>query len=113
MPVEPGTDPMVLIMARLAEWGEKRADKEAAQQTVELANALASETWITHGVQEARWVAHGENCPYCSRLNGQKRRLRSAYVEQGADFHGFIPTRAVKHGPLHNGCDCNLVPLTG
>ena len=106
-------DALTAIMARLAEWGEKKADKEASQQTVELANALASETWITHGVQEARWVAHGENCPYCSRLNGQKRRLRSAYVDQGKDFHGFTPSRAVKHGPLHSGCDCSLIPLTG
>jgi hypothetical protein len=99
---------------RLEEWGEKRADKIAENETVRANNAIAREVFIVAGIARLKWVAIGsETCPYCRALDGKVVGIQSAFVDEG-DFKpsGQVPMKIRGphfHPPLHGGCDCAVV----
>jgi hypothetical protein len=61
-----------------------------------------------------RWSARGESCPLCKKLDGRRIPIGGAFLDEGStvEADGVDPlpvVRKIKHGPLHNGCDCVVV----
>lgn len=87
-----GTDPEILaaIDERLAEWEEKRAEKESVEETNRGRNVFAKALYSLAGVSVLRWVTSGSACPLCEPLDGRT----------------FSPD-SIPQCPLHRGCECS------
>ena len=103
------------VLGRLDEWGDKRADKIAANETVRGNNAITREVFFLAGVTSLVWVTMGSKpCPYCQELSGRVVGIESAFTSAGSDVQpkGQEPM-AMKsdhfHPPLHAGCVCGIV----
>lgn len=107
-------EPEDVLEARLEEWDEKRAEKVAQHESRNALHAMVLTFYIFSGVVRYRWVASGENCPYCSALDGKVVGVGESFVGKGEDFEpdgAETPLRKrhnVKHPPLHGGCDCTI-----
>lgn len=101
-----------MIIGRSDEWQEKRADKIATRETVQLSSAVANTVFFAT-VGYCIWRTRGpKTCPYCQALEGRKIVSGDYFVEEGnwepsgAD-NGPMKIRGIKrHPPLHAGCDC-------
>lgn len=101
---------------RLDEWEEKRAEKSAMRETVQLAGAVAVWAFAANERYSVTWVTFGDNCPYCDSLDGKTIDTRSeVFVEGGSEVDPADgenePLRVrydVGHAPVHSGCDCGL-----
>lgn len=102
------------VQERLAGWEETEAQKNARRETYRGVNAFAYALYGESGVSYLRWVATGENCPYCNALNGKIVGMNQSFVGAG----DFKPLGAAgplrirnqrKHAPLHAGCDCMVI----
>ena len=107
-------DPAPRIEERLDDWEEKNAAKIARRESFRATNAFVWAAFGALGVQFLRWVASGDNCPYCDDLNGKVAGIAQAFLEagefqpDGAD--GPLKIRnTVRHPPVHDGCDCMIV----
>lgn len=112
---ESSEDQIAAIEERLLEWSERRPDKIARWETVQITNAVAVETYKASGIQRIRWVIFDEHCPYCRYLNGKVIGIDSAFLESGVPFQPegaekpLRPSVKVRHAPAHDGCDCQVV----
>jgi hypothetical protein len=105
------------LRGRLDEWAEKRPGKVAANETVRAANALAVERMRSEGVVIKRWASSGsDTCPYCASLNGTAVEIErpfftdsDTYQPEGAETP-LTFTSSIGHPPVHQGCDCSVVP---
>jgi len=113
---EKNEEPIEAITTRLNEWEEKRADKTAMNETVQLSNAVAKVVFGGAGIIRLRWVALGsKSCPLCQELNGKVVGIDKPFLaegdklesEGGAEIQLYRPTT---HPPLHQGCVCQIVP---
>lgn len=101
------------LQTRIDEWGEKRADKIADNETVRLNGAITREVFLAAGITRIVWVTMGSKpCPYCLELNGRTVGIESAFVTEG-DFQptGQDPMMIKSphfHPPLHQGCVCGV-----
>lgn len=107
-----------VIEERLAEWAEKRAEKIAEQESVQLGNAVARFAYVAAGVTALRWVANSGACPLCRRLNGRVVGTEEAFADEGDVIEpdgesedGTTPEpltvqRKTLHPQAHRGCDC-------
>ena len=104
-----------VINTRTEEWGEKRADKVALDETTRFGNAIAMGTWIAAGSIYVMWINTGKrSCPYCRELNNKKIKIGTYFVKDGEDFQpGGTEKMKINgskmHPPLHQGCICMLV----
>lgn len=102
------------ITARLDEWVEVRPDRVALWESIAMANAAAREVWRKAGRREMRWVAVGDDCPYCNRLDGKTVGVEQPFVPAGGEVEGAdgddpLPVeRNTFHPPAHPGCDCMI-----
>lgn len=109
-----GDDPAPWVEARLQEWEQKRPDKTAQRETVQAGNAVAREVYAAAGIRKLRWHAFGENCPYCSALNGRTVGIDSTFLAAGESLqpdgadHPLTTSVDVRHPPGHDGCDCQI-----
>lgn len=108
-------DPMAELEERLAEWEETRPGKDAERETVQGSSALAKMAFAVGGVTVLRWAASGKSCPLCNELDGQVAAIEGNFVPAGGtvEAEGASPLtteRPVGHPPLHQGCDCSIVP---
>lgn len=107
-------DPAEVLEARLDEWEEKRADKVAREESRSALHAMVLAFYVLAGVVRYRWVASGENCPYCRALDGKIVGIQEVFVAKDEDFEpegAERPIRKrhhVKYPPLHGGCDCTI-----
>jgi len=85
-----GVDPVAALQGRFDEWGDKRPDKLADWETKQAGNATTVETYKAAGVQPTL-SAGGTACPLCQDADGQ-------------------PVSDVGYPPLHDGCECDVVP---
>lgn len=83
-------DILAAIEQRLTEWEQKRADKEAADETNRGRNIFAKALYSLAGVSLLRWVASGNACELCTPLDGRT----------------FSPA-SIPECPLHRGCECS------
>ena len=103
------------VLGRLDEWGDKRADKIAANETVRGNNAITREVFFLAGVTSLVWVTMGSKpCPYCQELSGRVVGIESAFTSAGSDVQpkGQEPMSMKSdhfHPPLHAGCVCGIV----
>lgn len=106
--------PADAIKERLDGWESTEAAKNARRETFRAVNALAYAAYGFAGVAYLRWVARGENCPYCRALNGRIVGYNAPFVGEG-DFSPdgadapLQVRRPSKHPPIHDGCDCQIV----
>lgn len=110
-----GADIGEAVGARLDEWGEKRPEKIAKNETVRAGNAVAKEAWRVAGVRQVAWKAFGKNCPYCTAMDGRIVGIDQVFLEPG-DFQPdgatvAMPVKsAIGHPPAHGSCDCAVDP---
>jgi HK97 family phage portal protein len=109
-------DPVEEIQQRLAEWIERRPDKVAMNETIQLSNAVARAVFAGAGIIYLVWTTtSGKSCPFCDEMNGKRVGVEQDFVppdtvlEAGekAKMHIYAPT---SHPPLHEGCECVIVP---
>jgi len=110
--VEAGRDPLEALDERFSEWEERRPEKTASWETIRANNAVAWFVFVAAGILKLRWVASGDNCPYCSRLNGRVIGIRDNFLAAGDPFKPdgadtpLVNDHDVRHPPAHEGCDC-------
>jgi HK97 family phage portal protein len=111
---ETGEELLEAIEERLNEWMEKRPEKVASREVSQANNAVALAMYSRSGVLNKRWITVGEDCPYCQSLDGRVTGINSPFLEagnyqpEGADAPLMI-RNAIKHPPIHRGCDCMIV----
>lgn len=112
-------DPAEKLQQRLDEWGEKRSDKTSMSEAYNILGAFTLAFYGVYRVTRKRWVATGENCPYCSSLNGMITELTKVFLEKDTDFQpegAETPINirfSASHPPIHNGCDCVIIAERG
>lgn len=100
---------------RLDEWEERRPDKVAMRETVQATNALSKAFYIFVGVTYLRWVSMGsKSCSLCDELDGEVVHVQKKFVErdehlEGEDGNDMDVQKPCGHGPLHDGCQCQVV----
>lgn len=111
-----GPDALTALRERFTEWAEKRPAKVAANETVRTANAISLERMRSEGVVTKRWASSGGSCPYCTKLDGTEVEIERAfftpddtYQPEGAETPLTFTTH-IGHPPVHQGCDCSVVP---
>ena len=113
---EQGADPLDMIDTRLTEWAETRAEKVADIETVRASGALVVARWRAGGVSRIVWVASGENCPFCTRMNGKTVGTGQPFATEGEEIEGNEASGNLKvgrntaHPPIHDKCNCGLRP---
>lgn len=98
----------------LERWRSERPGKVAFSETVRAGGAFARRAYALLGALTLRWVAIGESCPYCSRLNGKVVGIRENFANKGESIEPegddeAQPMRVkahVGHPPAHGECDC-------
>jgi len=104
-----------VINTRADEWGEKRSNKIATDETVRFSNAVAKGTWVVAGISYLMWVnMSGKSCPFCSEMNGKIIGINKHFVKDGDTLEPSgaepMPINGSKsHPPLHQGCQCMIV----
>lgn len=82
-----------------------------------VSNAVAMTVWGILAVVGMRWLTTGgESCPYCDSMNGRTVSHGQHFVDSsiGVVIEGLDALRPgsnVGHPPLHQGCDCIIVPI--
>jgi len=101
------------VSARLDEWEQTRPHKVASREVVEAESAVTKKVYLLAGVTKLVWVAHGNSCPFCRRLDGRIIEIMGNFAEDGDEIPGgdgnSMRIRGAKsHPPLHQGCDCTI-----
>lgn len=110
-----GEDPEAAIVEKMGEIEATRPASVARWESVQAGNAFARSMYAVAGVLALRWVATGDNCPYCRSLNGRVVGIREFFLQAEEDFQPDGADRPLKRGsrighpPLHDGCDCQVV----
>ena len=118
-----GDDVLEALETRFDEWlgggesGTTRPEKIAGRESVRFGQGFARAVWAGVGVGLLRWVASGENCPYCTELDGTIVGIDQHFVQAGGNVapdgeKPLSPSTAIGHPPLHAGCDCAIVPVS-
>lgn len=101
------------LSTRLDKWNDEEAVREARRESVRSVNAFAYAAYGLASVTALRWVARGENCPYCKAMNGRIVGYDRSFMDAG-EFApdgavAMLIRRPIKHAPLHDGCDCQVI----
>ena len=103
----------------LSLWQEERPLRVARKETVQQSRAAAKEAFRRSGVTLLRWRTRGENCPFCTNLNGVIVGIEGTFVQAGTTFNDptgarkpITPRNPIGHPPLHKGCDCDIEAVT-
>lgn len=102
------------VAQRMDDWESTKPGKTGLEQAFEAGNALVILGYVAGGVETLRWMARGDSCPLCKKLDGRKIPISGSFVDEGdtVDADGVDPlpvVRKMRHGPLHQGCDCTVV----
>lgn len=104
------------ITALLQEWEEHRYLVIGRNETVSVLGAVSRVTYSMGGVTRLRWRANPEACPYCREMDGRVVGIDSPFIGPGDSLNptgGTGPmtfTGRITHPPLHDGCQCTIVP---
>ena len=105
------------VLARLAEWQEKRAGKVADVESIRLGEAAAIQTYKRAGIGKVTWRTIRKNCPFCRQIDGRAVAIGQKFAGPGDqldDPQGTQPLvirRRTGHPPLHASCDCYVSPV--
>ena len=112
----PADDVADSIDQRMDEWIERRPDKVAKRDQVQLGSAIAKAAWVANGVQRLVWRTGGDACPLCEELEGKIVEITRSFADPGdqiapgGDTAPLEVTQSYGHPPLHEGCDCSVEP---
>lgn len=112
-------EPDAAITQRLDEWeGDEenppRAEKEARRERQRSSNAFTKAAWALLGVSAVVWRNTGsQTCPYCTTLAGKRTSITSFFLTEGESIQDLTVRTNLGHPPLHDGCDCVLMPQIG
>lgn len=110
------TDPADAIETTIADWDTARAESIARDEAQQMSNAVARTVFVAGGVISLVWRTVGDSCPLCNELSGKRVGPLGSFVDQGealnpdGDISPFVPQTKISHPPLHDGCDCIVVP---
>lgn len=113
-----------LLDERMGEWLVRRAEKVARRESAQAQGYASWQSMKSMGVLRMRWKNVGETCPLCIELDGKEMGIDEPFGRAGDVIN---PNRTgqdreadqkvslklvfdVHHPPLHDGCDCILVP---
>lgn len=105
-------DPFEELESSLETWQGTRSDEIAQWESSREGNAVAKLVYGLAGFMSLRWVSSGENCPYCSSLNGKVVGMQELFLKSNEDYQPdgvdtpLRPSFNVGHPPAHGGCDC-------
>lgn len=103
-----------VLLARADEWEETRPDSFASREIVRVASGAARWAWQTAGVAGFIWRANAEACPLCKELDGRRIPSKAYFLNDGDSVGSGTDTLIVEGPiggpPLHDGCQCDLVP---
>ena len=111
-------DAVAAVEQRLQEWRSTRPQKMADREVVQQESAVARFVWGAAGVTQLQWMRRGsKSCPFCTDLDGTIVGIDAPFVDKG-DYtpdgyeHSAWRVRGPKmHAPLHQGCQCVIVPV--
>jgi hypothetical protein len=102
------------INQRADEWHEKRAKKDANNETTRSSNAVYQAVAFAAGMTTVWRIRGAKTCLYCKSLDGKRVSRGQSYVKDGQSLNpegveAPMKIRGMKaHPPLHKGCDCYL-----
>jgi len=105
-----------VIEERATEWEEKDGDKISANETVFIASMVARALFRHNGYTKLKFInTSGKSCPFCSQLDGQIVGISEPLIAEGesitaSDGSGMKIYGAKMHTPIHQGCQCDIVP---
>lgn len=106
-----------IVETRLGEWEDKRADKSAMNETVQLGNAVAKFVFAGAGVTRLMWQnTSGKSCPFCEEMDGRIVGIQQNFLSSGetlaAEGEGqdMKVYRPCSQPPLHLACSCVILP---
>lgn len=103
--------PAEAVQTALDDMAATRPAKIARLVSVDVANGAALETYKKAGVTHLQWLAGPGSCEACRSLNGKVVGIEQPFVNAGElSWHGMDTGTRVKP-PLHDGCDCMIVPV--
>lgn len=108
-------DPLAAVEAELAAMKEKVAPQWAADQAIRANGAVTVAAFGALGVVRKRWMAFGENCPYCSNMDGVVVEVSGYFLKAEESYNPdgaptpFVSRSNIGHPPMHTGCDCMIV----
>jgi len=108
-------DAALAIDERMGEWGERRAGKIAANESVQLSNGVAVTVFAAAGVQKLQWQNTGsKTCPFCQKLNGKIVGIDKPFLNAGDNLTAGASAMIIRgpkmQPPIHLGCSCIIVP---
>lgn len=106
------------VTGHLDETVTYRPERAARWESTQMSNHAARETWRSNGIRKLRWNTHGDNCPYCRKLDGKIVGIEQAFASKGDVIDGDDgETIDVKRNtyapPMHPGCDCTITAESG
>lgn len=105
------------VEQRVNEWEDRRANKHARDETVQLGNAVARTTFASAGITKLLWQnASGDPCAFCQELDGKVVGIDQDFVPAGESLeaeeedHNMKVYKPSSHPPIHQSCQCQIVP---
>jgi len=106
------------IETRVNEWEERRPNKVAMNETVQLGSAVAKTVFIGAGVQKLRWHGMGsKTCEFCQEMDGKVVGIDEPFLArddvleaEGREGEELQLNRPTLHPPLHQFCICEILP---
>lgn len=110
-----GGDVIAAVEKRFDEWEEKRPDRLAQRESIRANGAVSTHVYRRNGVTRKIWIAFGESCPFCTRMNGQVVELDGQFQDAGTTMEAegrepLLFRSSIGHPPLHGACDCTIGP---
>jgi len=110
-----GDDPIDALQAAMDQAVETRSENIATNETTRANGAVSEQVFAALGVLQLRWVAIGDNCPFCTQMNGRTVEIGSFFLGDGesldaGDAGSLSISSSIRHPPLHDGCDCMIIP---
>jgi uncharacterized protein with gpF-like domain len=109
---ESGVDVNDAMAEELDGWDNEdgRAGQLGRDDSSEAGWALTKMAWVLAGIVALRWVTVGDTCPICRELDGAVVSMEKTFLGSGGVLAGYTSSRNIGHPPLHDGCDCLVVP---
>ena len=106
------------LQERFDEWNERRPDKIATRETVQLHGAIARFVFASEGVTELVWYNAGSNvCEFCQGLHGKVVGIENPFIPANTSISGLdgagnsLTINGPKfHPPIHQSCRCVIGP---
>lgn len=106
------------LQERFNEWNERRPDKIATRETVQLLGAIARYVYASEGVTELVWYNTGSNvCEFCQGLHGKVVGIEHPFIPSNTSITGLdgagnsLTISGPKfHPPIHQSCRCVIGP---